>query len=495
MADMRELPRNALRAAPYHHRTNWGDIPGLAKSIAELGMIEPLIVREVVTDGQRFYEMICGARRLRAAEMAGLELVPCIVVDITTENAIAWQFDENRRREGMHPMDEAAYFADLTNLGHDPTEIARRFGLDRKTVTRRLKLMALIPSVRSAFAKGKIDEDGALAIARLDDAGRQADVMAAVESGHLQPEEISGYVSREFTSSLEDVPWRVSDAGLVPDAGACTECPKQSGIQRDLFDDMRGNRCLDTSCYRSKMDAAYRAVLGRADLTVHDTEGHSLFIPTAGGRPAVMKASGMVDAEASCPFMIGRTWREAVHEVADPDNMPTEYLTRDQDGRPRYLYRESIVTRIVRRSDAAQAQAAAETAADPLRLDNPAPSPRVEARIRRALIDQLAERVADGDHDTWGWCAGRVIAGATARSVTATAQQFADALKEIGLEGADGLAELSRKSNRWAKRIVTAIQVREEADVVGEIPGALRELATICGVDLRAIERSIRKGS
>lgn len=485
--ELRDLPTAQLRAAPYHHRTDWGDMQGLANSVRAQTVIEPLVVRPL-TDG--LFEVVCGERRRRAADMVGLLAVPCVIAEIDLERAILWQYDENSKRHGLHPMDEAAYCADLAELGYDFDAIAIRLGLNRRIVMRRLKLMSLVPQARAAFQKGRIDEDGAFALARVDDPGKQVDVIAAVESGHMQAEEIAGYVAREFTASLEAVPWRVSDAGLIAEAGACTECPKQTGIQRDLFDDMRGTRCLDVTCYRQKMDAVYAK---HAETYPHkfELDGPNLFIPQAGGVPVVMKASGMVDADAPCPYMIGNTWRDAVRLAADPESPPTEYLTRDQDGRPRFVFRESIVTRIVRKSDGAQAQAQAEADADPLR---PETTPRAEAKVRKAIVDQLATKVADGDHDVWGWIAARIVDHATARVVAAACTQFADALAEAGgTEGKPGLLGLVAQSNRWAKRVAAAIVIRETADVIDAIPDSLRELAKICGVDLRAIERGVRK--
>lgn len=490
--DSRNAKPENLHVASFHHRVDWGDMDGLAASIREHGILVPLLVRERPR-ALGGYEIIHGARRHRAAEMAELKLIPIRIVDVDDATAIQMQMDENLQRQGLHPMDEALYFKDLSDCGMDAAAIAKRFGRKRSDVVRRMALLGLCDRARAAFVKGTIDEPAALAIATLDVQARQHDILAAIAQGSLQVEEVPGFVAREMQASLEDVPWRVSDAELVPAAGACSACPKRTSVQRDLFAEGRGDRCRDLTCYRKKMDATFAIAATKPGVQVSEDPASSLFMPTVGGRPGVMKSSGFVDAEAACPHMTGYTWRDAIAAAQDDDNPPTLYLARDQDRRPRYLFREPIVTRLVKRSDAAAAQAKAREDADPARPDV---SARAEAKVRKSVIAQLAETCAAGDHDTWGWIVGRIVEGATAREVAQAADQFEEAIKQEagGAEGKAGLLALATRSNRWAKRVALAILIRAEADFVGEVPATLRELAAICGVDVGEIEREVRGG-
>lgn len=487
-----------LHPAAFHFRTIWGDMTALRDSIADHGIIQPLVVRDRKAGG---YEIVCGVRRQKAAVMADLKTAPCLVVEIDDLDAIAMQVAENLGREGMHPIDAAAYFDELQKLGLDHGAIAKRFQIKKRDVVRRLKLLALSAPSRKAFIAGKFDEDAALALARLSDAGRQRDVLAALDAGSLQPEEITSYVQREFTASLEDVPWRQSDEKLVTKAGSCTACHKRSDVQRDLFGaDQKGLRCLDVDCFKSKMDATWQIRSTTPDVTIMDQIAHNLFVPTGGGaRPVVLRSSGMVDADASCPYMIGHTWREATAKSLKADaEKPSEYVARDQDGRPRYLLRESVVAKMVRKSDAAKELAASEAARDPVRPEEEGPSPRAEAKVRRLLIAKLAERSTAGDADTWGWVTERVLDGASARAVAAVASLFTDPVAGLAIEGLSGklgLIELARSSNRQARRIATAVMVFDEADLVGEISAPLLALAEACGIDLAVLEREIRGAS
>lgn len=491
MGILRAVRTGLLKTAPYHKRSNWGDMDGLTASVLEHGVIEPPVVR-IVDD---IYEVICGSRRVRAALKAGLDQIQCLIVEVDEVAALTMQVAENREREGLHPMDEAAYFEEFAKRGFSPGDIAKRFQLKPRDVERRIKLCALAPKLREAYIAGKFDDAAALALARLDSVPKQMEILGTVELGALQPEEIVSYCQREHTAQLEDVPWRVSDETMP--GGACTACPKRNTVQRDLFDDVRGDRCLDTTCYRDKMAAVWQRELEKPGAQVHEAEVYSLFIPQAGGRPAVLKSSGMVDADAQCPHLTGYTWREAIN-ISIRDNgsgeAPTEYLAKDMDGRPRRMFRESLASRIVKRGDAAQAEASARSDADPTKATSTS-SGRAEAKIRRAIVDQLAAKVSDSDVDAWGWIVEQLIGLCSSRAVASVITQFEEAIKELSdVTDSDGLGQLVRKSNRRAKQVALALLVRELADVVGELPKPLLELAAEADVDVAAIERTIRQG-
>lgn len=489
---IKQIRGQYLHIAESHRRSVWGDMAELTESIAARGILVPLIVRDRKAGG---YEIGAGARRFKAGDKAGLKTLPCIVRDLDDEAMILLQRDENVGRTPLHPIDEAMLCKDLTDLGHDTAAVAKRLIMKRPEVERRLRLLALSPKARKAYIEGALDNGAALALATTDHA-KQADVLAAHAAGSLQLEEIPGYVRRTFTASLADAPWRLSDEKLLPVAGACTACPKRSDVQRALFgDEGRGVRCLDVDCWRAKMDATWKRELARPEATVHDQAADQLFLPAGDGRPVVVRSSGMVDADAPCPALIGRTWREAVFgAVPDGAEGPTIYIARDQDGRPRFLLREAVATKLVRKSDAVKEARETARQADPVRPDA-APSPRNEGKVRRALVQRMAAAVAAGEHDTWSWIVERVIDGATARAVAAAGEAFDSAIRALDTEGLDdkpGLLELARQSGVYARRIATVVLLIDAADVVGEIGESVRVLAALCEVDLDAAEREIR---
>lgn len=484
-----------LHPEVFHHRTLWGDMPALRDSIADHNVIEPLIIRDRKEGG---YWITCGVRRFKAAGMAGLKTIPCIKRELDDADAIAMQVDENQQREGLHPIDEALYYEELANRGMNHEAIAKRFQVKKRDVVRRLKLLALSPKARKAFIDGRFDEEAALdlAIGLTGDAARQADVLAALDAGTLQPEEISAYVRREFTANLDDVPWRMTDEKLVVKAGPCTTCHKRSDVQRDLFGaDQKGLRCLDVGCFRGKMEATWQRELARPEVALHEQAADALFV-LGEGRPRVLRSSGMVDADAPCPHVTGFTWRESVFKVIpEGADTPTVYLARDQDGRPRFLFRESTVGKIVKKSDLAKAEVANDAPSDG--PDPTQQSTRAENKIRKQVVLQLALIVSSGDYDVWGWVTERILDSATPRSVSLAAAMLEPTIRGIEsaakLEGKPGLLELARQSNRQAKRVAAAVLIFEEADVASEINDALALLAAQCDIDIVAAEHEIRK--
>jgi ParB/RepB/Spo0J family partition protein len=490
------LPPKKLHRAPFHKRSRWR-LDDITPSVKSDGIILPLKVRKR-SDGE--FEIVSGNRRQSAAIKVGLELVPCIVVDIDDIDAIAQQLIENTDREDLHPMDVAEYYDELERMGVSPKEIARRFRKKERDIRRALLLMGLGTQARKAFVEDKIDEEAALALARLSDEAKQRDVIAAVSAGHLQPEEIPGYVRRMFTAALDDVPWVLSDPTMP--GGACTVCPMRSDVQKDMFSDgPAGSRCLNVDCHRTKMARSFEIESQRPGISISSEPTDALFTLTAAARPSVMKSSGMVDAEARCPMIDGLSWREAIGRVLKPDTeKPSEYLARDQDGRPRWLYREAVVARLVRKSDAVRD--AREVDAPPAATDSAAAtaaaSARAENKLRRQVVADLAKKVTTADQETWGWVTARIIDGVTARSAGAAAALLEDHIKamtEIGVDPNNPkacLTKLAQESNRQARRVATAILVFEEADTVSQITPAIQELADACGIDIGALEAEIR---
>lgn len=491
-----------LHVPPTHHRSRWGDMAALKQSISENGINVPL---SVVRRKEGGYWIDAGVRRFTAGVEAGFKTFPCLVEERSQIDSISWGFRENREREAPHPMDEAEYCNDLAKLGMDHAAIAKQLGIKKRDVTRRLQLIALSAKARKAFVEGRVDEDGALALATTDHA-KQADVVAALAAGSLQREEVVGYVRRTFTAQLDDVPWRASDEKLLPKAGACTTCPKRSDRQRDLFgEDTAGVRCLDVDCWRSKMEAQWKRETERPDVQIYSEPVDATFVRDNDKRPVVLTSSGMVDADAACRFVVGRTWREAAFAglTGDNDNTPTVYLARDQDGRPRALMREAVVTKLIRKTPEAKEQVAARVAADPTRPELTGPDPRAEGRIRRKLIQRLAELVVAGGGNPASWIAARVIEGATARAVSAAAEILAghmtalDQLEQTHGEapaptGKPGLLALANASEVLSQKVAATVLIFETADAVNEINTPIKVLAGLCGIDLDALEAEIR---
>jgi ParB family chromosome partitioning protein len=142
----------------------------LAESIKTNGIIQPIVARR---DGERF-QIIAGERRWRAAQVAGLRKVPCIVRDITEENVLEISLIENIQREDLNPIEEATAYKRLVDvLALSQEEVARRVGKDRSSVTNALRLLKLPLEIQQLVEDEKLSMGHARALLSLETADQQ----------------------------------------------------------------------------------------------------------------------------------------------------------------------------------------------------------------------------------------------------------------------------------------------------------------------------------
>ncbi len=163
--ELRDLPLELIRPNPNQPRTRFdaASITSLAASIADAGIVQPLIVRPLA-DGR--YELIAGERRWRAAREAGVQTVPAIIRDDEAEaDRLQTALIENVAREGLNPVDEARACATLVeDLGLSKEELARRLGRSRSAVSNLIRLLDLPDEVLELLASGDLSEGHGRAI-------------------------------------------------------------------------------------------------------------------------------------------------------------------------------------------------------------------------------------------------------------------------------------------------------------------------------------------
>jgi ParB family chromosome partitioning protein len=129
-------------------------IEGLARSIAELGILQPLLVRPL---GDGRFELVAGERRLRAARLAGLERVPALAVDTDDRGSLERALVENLHREDLNPIEEAEGYRQLIEEGGLTHEaLARRLGRSRVAITNALRLLDLPLQLQRLLVEGRI---------------------------------------------------------------------------------------------------------------------------------------------------------------------------------------------------------------------------------------------------------------------------------------------------------------------------------------------------
>lgn len=169
-----QLPVGDIDANPNQPRKLFDDerLAELSQSITEYGVISPLTVR--LHYGR--YELVSGERRLRAARMAGLKKVPCIILDVDMEESGLLALVENLQRQDLDFLEEARGIENLMRLyGLSQEECARRLGRSQSAVANKLRLLRLPGDVLDSLREHGLTERHGRALLRLpDDAARRA---------------------------------------------------------------------------------------------------------------------------------------------------------------------------------------------------------------------------------------------------------------------------------------------------------------------------------
>lgn len=179
-AYLREVPLDAVAPNPRQPRGSFDDdtLAELAASIREVGMLQPIIVRE--QDGAR-YELVMGERRWRAARLAGLQEVPAIVRTVADSELLRDALLENLHREQLNALEEAAAYAQLLDdfeVTHEA--LAERVGKSRSHVSNTLRLLGLTPPVQRRVAAGVLSAGHARALLGLSDPDQQEQLAARI---------------------------------------------------------------------------------------------------------------------------------------------------------------------------------------------------------------------------------------------------------------------------------------------------------------------------
>ena len=166
------LPVDELEPSPVQPRKSFpdGELQELSESIAQYGILNPLTVR--LRDSR--YELVAGERRLRAARLAGLYDVPCILLDVSLEDASLIALVENLQRRDLDFIEEANGLSQLIKLfGMSQEEAARRIGKSQSAVANKLRLLKLPEDVLESLRDNGLAERHGRALLRLTDENAQ----------------------------------------------------------------------------------------------------------------------------------------------------------------------------------------------------------------------------------------------------------------------------------------------------------------------------------
>jgi ParB family chromosome partitioning protein len=182
-AQIREVPTNRILPNPAQPRLSYEEdsLVELADSIREHGVLQPILVRPV---GSQF-ELIAGERRWRASRMAQRDSIPAIVVEFDDETALEVSIIENLQREDVSPLEEAAMFRKMTDLGYTLRQLAQKIGKDKGYVENRIRLAEAPAEIRELVSLRKDTLSHAYELMKVRDERSRKRLAKKVAAGEL----------------------------------------------------------------------------------------------------------------------------------------------------------------------------------------------------------------------------------------------------------------------------------------------------------------------
>lgn len=294
MAEIQKLPVMLIQTSPMNPRKTFDEakIEELAQNIEEQGLLQPITVRKIsdeethideetgeVVSVEPRYEIVCGERRFRAWNMLAKKSdkyneIPCIVREMTDEQAFDAMITENLQRQDVDPVEEAIAFSLLLENGNAVEDIAVRFGKSIRFIQDRVKLKGLIPELIDMLRQELIPISGAMLLAKLD-----------IDA---QKEFYNENVNGESAASISDIKEYIDDLFCVIDKAqffsednfsdsipSCSGCINNTANHGCLFYEMKGKeqKCINRECFSRKQQeyVKYR-VMKEADNLVKKGE-------------------------------------------------------------------------------------------------------------------------------------------------------------------------------------------------------------------------------
>lgn len=275
-SEFRELPLALLTESPTNPRRSFDEafLNELAATIRTNGVLSPLLVRP---KNERSFEIVFGAQRYRAAQIAEVATVSVRIKNMTDAEVLEAQLIENLQRRDVHPMEEARGFKALLDLEqpkYSIEQIAAKTGKSPAYIAQRLKLTELSAAAVEAFYADEIGVGHALLLAKLP-ADQQEEALKECFQEEwsasrdrkakrilLPVRHLQVWIEQNVLLLLKDAPFDKRDAHLVAIAGSCVDCPQRTGYNKQLFADLgKQDACTNPSCFQAKVDAHIAATL------------------------------------------------------------------------------------------------------------------------------------------------------------------------------------------------------------------------------------------
>ncbi len=216
-ARLLEVPIESISPNPNQPRVHFDEetLTELAASIAEIGVLQPILARDM---GNGTYQLVAGERRWRAARRAGLLTIPAVVRHTDDLSSVEQALVENLHRQDLTPLEEAAAYQQLIeDFGLTHEQVSGRVGKSRSTITNMLRLLSLPPGIQHLLADGRLSAGHARALLGSPDRAFQE---------HLAKRAVSeGWSVRAVEDAIRDRQAGGSDAS----SGSVTNVTTQDG--------------------------------------------------------------------------------------------------------------------------------------------------------------------------------------------------------------------------------------------------------------------------
>jgi len=185
-----------IRTNPYQPRQTFDEstLKELSDSIKQYGVFNPILVRKAIQG----YELVAGERRFRAAKLAGLKDIPCIVQEFDDQDMMEIALLENIQREDLNPVEEAKAYEQLLNkLNYTQDELATRISKSRSHITNTLRILKLPKQVQDMLVKGDITYGHARALVNVEDKVLTIDLARRCKDENLTVRDIERIVAQQ----------------------------------------------------------------------------------------------------------------------------------------------------------------------------------------------------------------------------------------------------------------------------------------------------------
>lgn len=275
MAEVKNLPTWGIKPSPMNPRKTFdeGAIAELAASIKQHGLLQPITVRP--KDG--VYEIVMGERRYRAMKSNNAEVIPCIVRDMTDEEALDAMITENLQRQDVDPIEEAFAFGQLVKTGKSIEEIALRFGKSKRFIQERIKLGNLLPELKTWVTKEWMTIGAAMHVCKLTEDEQQKffeymEDTAVQENDPITKKDAIDYTNYLFMR-IENAIWERDFSGSC--GSTCEKCPFNDANVGCLFYEMKPHdaTCTNRERWNNKRASwLLQMITDNADVLVKEGE-------------------------------------------------------------------------------------------------------------------------------------------------------------------------------------------------------------------------------